>query len=183
MKAPPGDGLKVVAGLGARASRVGQTVILSSERAQDEWRPSWGLVVTWKNGKRAVEVGYGLVNGVEPMVNNLVISGREVKSKDSVTFERPAVDLPAEGDSEGRVWLCLQTEVSESGGLLAEKVTVIATAIKPMMAGDAAGDNPLIGWHPLGLVRNEVELHQITMFDLTYRAVKDSRGRWRHFFW
>jgi hypothetical protein len=180
---------KVVAGLGARTTTVGSHVLVGAVPSRQPWAPSWNIALTTAQGQTAVYVGRGLVNGVEPVVDGLPISGKENPTKQGVEFRRPSIVMPVTGDAEGRAWLCLQVEVNEQG-IIADpkKVTVVATGELPGLAGDAVVTTPgvavgLTGWHPLAVLRNGVELHSICHFDLNHRAVKDSRGRWRHFFW
>lgn len=179
---------KVVAGLGARTKQIGQQVVVSAREQRHPWAPSWNIELTTAGGRSAVYVGRGLVNGLEPVVGELPISGKESATKAGVEFRRPPIELPLQWDAEGRLWLCLQVTV-DARGIIVDKaqVTVVATAALSGLAGDAAltpgASQGLVGWHPLAVVRNGVELHSICHFDLNHRAVQDSRGRWRHFFW
>lgn len=162
MEAQTNPPYELVPGPGIKIDRIGKDRILSALSKQSGYLPSWKI----SNGGTFVNVGYGTVNGIEPTIKSVPISG-DLKTK--VQPKIPLVSF----DSEGRCCIAIQVTTDPKTGLIAKKsdsvvdpVTIISTsALGPQGLTTAKKDTWL--W-PIALILENGFIHKITSFDLQF---------------
>ena len=167
------DEQKIRGGPGVRVSRYGREHVISAPQRPWRWDPAWQVAY----GGNFVTVGYGTVNGVEPKINGVLISGS------TETGEQPKIHLES-FDSEGRAWVVVKVTADMAtckiaqDGLTVECVSVAGTET-------IAGSGGAVGLHPLAVVTKRGVVHPVTFFHLRWAIGYPPNDLTvpRHFFW
>jgi hypothetical protein len=123
-------------------------------------------------------VELGLVNQVEPTMNNVPISGIDAKTGKPVAGGAPKYSIGTDYDAEGRIWVVLKVVIKPSG--IISSATISTTNVWPQPL------DPLTAWHPIALFKKQSGdpvLYQQTFHNLGHQWLKPSSGLGRHFFW
>jgi hypothetical protein len=162
---------KIRGGAGVRVSRYGAEHVISAPPRAWRWDPAWPV----EYGGDFVTVGYGTVNGEEPVIKGVPISG------DPKTGEQPRIKL--EGfDSEDRAWVVVKVTADlatgKIAGLTVECVSAAGTS-------QIAGGGGAVGLHPLAVVTKRGVVHPVTFFHLRWALgyPPNDVKVVRHFFW
>ena len=128
-------------------------------------------------------VARGFVNGIEPKINGIPITG----DKDN---ERPSLKLPKEFDKSGRAWALVQVTLNKQTERIDEKardsVVVVAdkTTSSPALIRRGAkrtADAPLVGRHPIAMFLKG-EDGRILTYQLSFFSLRHAFAKKRHFF-
>lgn len=142
------------------------------------------LGLNWSHPFRVVKFGkectvdLGLVNQVEPKINNVPISGFDAKTGKPVAGGVPKLTIGTDFDAEGRIWVVLKVVIDASG--LITFATISTTNVWPKPV------DPFTAWHPIALFKmqaGDARLYQQTYHNLGHQWLKPLSGVGRHFFW
>jgi len=168
---------QICGGPGVLVSRFGDQVVLAGRERRGRIDPAFPVLF----GGGFVQVGFGLVNDVEPTVGGVPISGKD--------GEVPQIKI--EGyDSEDRSWVMLKVTIDPQTGKFAKSKDAV-TVVSMASAGEqrVAGESDTVGLHPLAVLTPK-RVHQITFFNLRHAVgypVADGLGNFskvlQHFFW
>jgi hypothetical protein len=173
-------GPKIRGGPGVRVSRYGSSHIFSAPQKAWRWDPAFPV----SYGGNFVQVGFGLVNDVEPTVKGVPVSG------DLKTGQQPKIEI-LDYDAEGRAWVCLQVKVDLTTGKLAKEGDSVTVVVKSSAGTQrVGGESAEVGLHVLAVVTKDGRVHQVTFFNLSHAIgypTVDNLGNKskvpRHFFW
>jgi len=161
------------AGQGARISRMPGGFTVSFDAPPLSWDHPFRCMMTGN----AVTVSVGLVNGVEPTIGGVPVSGVDAKGN-PVSGGVPKLTIGSEHDSEGRNWIVVRVTTDASGKIL--KAEIATTTTWPQDLG------PLVSQHPLAVVKTisgSQTIWQQTFHNLGHQWLKPSVGTGRHFYW
>jgi hypothetical protein len=127
---------------------------------------------------KSITVSPGLVNGIEPTIGGVPISGVSAQGK-MLVGGAPKLTLGSDYDAESRSWIVLEVEIGGNGTTILE-AKILQTATFPTTLETS------MARHPLAVIKNTSGtpvIHQITYHNLAYQFLKPSNGTGVHFFW
>lgn len=169
--------LRILPGRGVLLTRTSTGVIINARASVEGFVGSWSTTISGFNAG----IRLGLVNGIEPYIGKLPMSGTDSEPA-------PLLELkPDRFDSLGCSWIAIRLEIDpETGRMIAlegepPKLTMVQTDVR-------ISPDDLVGLKPVALLKRPKSdgrslgvLHQVSYFDFTHRTAKQN-GRWRHFF-
>lgn len=176
--------LRILPGRGILLSRSPAGVIISARSAVRGFSGAWAVALS---GRQAA-VSVGFVNGIEPVLDGRLLSGRDAKGN-PLPEGPPSLKLSTdEFTIAGKSWIAIRAETDpETGRILAPKdqppkLTLVQT--KTLFSGE----QDTVALHAIALLQRDGKdrqslgtVHQIAYFDYQHGAARQA-GRWRHFF-
>lgn len=148
-----------------------------------------GFVGAWDVQRKGsvVTVGLGLVNGLEPLINGIPITGNEKEGKPSLKLRLDRFD------KTGRSWISLRVKIDPETGRIIQpdekgegELELTIEQRDNLLRADP--DDSTIGFKAIAMLKRAVDddstfgdLHQALWFDQQHRTVKQNE-KWRHFF-
>lgn len=127
---------------------------------------------------KSITVEPGFVNGLEPTIGGIPISGIDSKGK-PVTGGPPKLSLTTDSDSEKRSWIVLDLGIGSNGTTITS-AQIVQTAEFPTTLGSGKARQPIAVFKT---VNGTPKLYQIVFHNLGYQFLKPSNGTGVHFFW
>lgn len=116
-------------------------------------------------------VGRGFVNGIEPTINGVRISGEERR-------ERPEVRLPKKFDKQNRAFIWIEITVGKDGRIDPEKAESCIVGADDKRTG---GDR-LKGRHVIAMLKKNGEAGPVQIFQVAFFNYRHAYKEGRHFF-
>jgi hypothetical protein len=115
-------------------------------------------------------VARGFVNGIEPKINGVPITGQDEKP-------RPTLKVPQSFDQSGRAWALVEVKINEKTLRIDQEdpESVVIKADKSLASGDR-----LVGRHPIAMFV-QADGGQIIKYQLSYFSLRHAFNK-RHFF-
>ena len=159
---------RIISGDGIRLRQTPDGTLISSST----WKP-WNHPFKVSLSGTSATIECGLIDGIEPTIKDVRISGEEGKAQPKLEFKSPKFD------KDGRGWIAVEVTCEK------EKWNVASTTM--VQVGDLKSDDPLKAVYPIAMLRrtaDSISLFQITFFNLQHRAeAKEGGAAARHFFW
>ncbi len=172
--------LSLAVGPGLATARIGDKMLVSDLAKKPDFAGAFFVKGYFVNEEKfRCTVGLGFVNGIEPTINGIPISGVDEDGW-PLPGGVPALE-GADYGGGGISYIVLELRI-DSDGQLNEDIQVKISA--------AIGGSGETWLHPLAAFRRDGEIYQMAYFDFTYQAVKISSysasgllggdGEWAH---
>lgn len=163
---------RILAGDGIRLRKTPDGTLISCS----VWQP-WSHPFKVSVSGTSATISRGLVNGVEPKINDVPIGGDEAsgKAQPKLEFKEPKFG------KDGRGWIAVEVMCDKEKQWALASATVVQVA--DLKSGDATKAR-----HPIAMLRKTKAgslIHfQIEFFNLQHKAdVRENGSTARHFFW
>lgn len=163
---------RILAGDGIRLRQTPDGTLISCST----WKP-WNHPFKVSVSGSSATIGRGLVNGIEPKIDDVPIGGDEAtgKGQPKLEFKEPKLG------KDGRGWIAVEVTCDKEKQWTVSDATVVQVA-------DLKSDDPIKARHPIAMLRKTKGgslLHfQIEFFNLQHKVdVRESGKSARHFFW
>lgn len=167
-----------------KAASTSSGTSIVSTRPRDYYpRPFLVRMTKFESGNIKAKVEPGKINGKEPTISGMPISG------DQDTGKIPELSIPAKGSKEGS-WVVIKVTVNAEGAIQTAEIEHSETLGSNFFSGDASL-SPQEGKVPIAFVkRNKVgdfqKFMQNTTHHLMYKVVEETKNnvsKRRHFFY
>jgi len=170
---------QIRAGDGVLISRSPVGVVISAKPSKVNFRGAFTTVLTADQ----VKVGKGYVNGLEPLMGKIPITGSDKDPQPSLTLKEDKFD------ETGRSWICIIGRVDPKTGKIIEPVKGKGKLELWIEQRDSRTDeDDTLAIKPIAMLKRPAKektglgtLHQIALFDYQHRSVFQNK-KWRHFF-
>lgn len=175
---------RIRAGDGVVISRSPLGVLISAKRNLSSFRGAFRISF---EGEK-IKVGRGFVNGLEPLIEKIPITGTDKLPPPSLALKEDKFD------ETGRSWICIIGKVDPKSGRIVEpkKGTDGKTSGKLELwieqRDNRTDPDDLLAIKPIAMLKRPAKekkgfgtLHQIALFDYQHRSAFQNK-RWRHFF-
>jgi hypothetical protein len=116
-------------------------------------------------------VSRGFVNGIEPTINRIRITGESDK-------QRPSIKVPTEFDENGRAYIYIEATVGDNGRIDDTKPeSLIVDAGKSLASGDR-----LKGRHAIAMFRETSQGKSPILYQVAYFSYRHAFNGKKHFF-
>ena len=163
---------RIISGEGIRLRQTPDGTLISCST----WKP-WNHPFKVSLSGTSATIGRGLVNGIEPKIDDVPIGGDEAagKAQPKLEFKEPKLG------KDGRGWIAIEVTCDK------EKQWAVASATVVQVA-ELKSDDATKARHPIAMLRKTKGgslIHfQIEFFNLQHKAdVRDTGKSARHFFW
>jgi hypothetical protein len=163
---------RIISGDGIRLRQTPDGTLISCS----SWTP-WNHPFKVSFSGTSATIGRGLVNGIEPKIDDVPIGGDEAagKAQPKLEFKEPKFG------KDGRGWIAIEVMCDK------EKQWAVASATV-VQVGELKSDDATKARHPIAMLRKtnagSLIQFQIEFFNLQHKAdVQDSGESARHFFW
>lgn len=171
---------RILKGAGVTLRRTTGGVIISATGSLAEFIGSFHASISGDSCK----VGEGYINGNEPLIGKVPITGTDDKPQPSLKLREDRFD------ETGRSWICVVGKINPETGRIITPVNGKGTLELQIEQRDNPGPDPddLLAVVPIAMLKRAGKektglgtLHQIALFDYQHRSAKQNE-RWRHFF-
>lgn len=160
------EGLRIIGGDGINLVQTRNGIVISQDRRAPSFCGAWYVS---RAGQDKLRVARGFVNGMEPVISGLPISGPDA------TLAVPKAQDPAKPR-----WVCVRVKVDKDGKMLAKPDAVTEDNLTVVLSGAPFVHAGELADHPLACLVGET-LWQIAYFD--YQHMTRVRGeRITHYF-
>lgn len=171
-------GLRLIAGRGVLLTRTSTGTVVSVRAAVTGFTGAWDVQIS---GQEAT-IGRGYVNGKEPELKGVPISG--TKEKGTPTLKLDVTNY----DKSGRSWIAIKATVDETGKIVEPKDGKGDLGLTVVQTASLEDPDDSIGLHAIAMLkRRENETKelgrkvQIAFFDYQHLTSRQN-AKWRHFF-
>lgn len=167
-----------------RAASSGNGVSIVSTRPRDYYpRPFLVRMTKFESGSIKAKVEPGKINGMEPTIQDVPISG------DASTGKIPELSVPVNASPKG-TWVVIKVTVDDKGGITKAEIEHSDTLGTNFFSGDASLSNQE-GKVPIAFCKRNkvgdfVKFMQNTTHHLMYKVVEETKNgasKRRHFFY